>query len=319
MNGIRRRLATLATLVGRAGGLATGEVALLLAGRTRMAVPLTTSPRAVLAWAQARPPVEVVVAIVRAGGLLVGAYLLAVVALAIVGQVAGHRPTCRLAGRLLPAAAGRLLLLGAGAGVVSAVLAPAAGAAPAATPTLAGAAPPTAAAAPTLARATPPASATAPTLAQAPAPTLAGAAPPVRGAPTLARAAPANAPHTAAHPPAPLLRRVGGTSRPRLIRRTPPQPARDTARPAAPEVTSSVVTRAHWVEVRPGDSFWSIATAELTAARGRTPDVAEIAPYWSRLVAANHDHLPVPGQPDLLYPGDRVRVPPVPPVPPKRP
>ncbi|HET9071216.1 MAG TPA: hypothetical protein VFN60_04825 [Acidimicrobiales bacterium] len=38
-------------------------------------------------------------------------------------------------------------------------------------------------------------------------------------------------------------------------------------------------------------------------------DVAAVAAYWSRLIAANQDHLPVPGDPDLLFVGDRLVLP----------
>lgn len=64
-----------------------------------------------------------------------------------------------------------------------------------------------------------------------------------------------------------------------------------------------------WV-VRPGQSFWSIAEAVVASTAGERPaDVAAVAAYWSRLIAANQDHLPVPGDPDLLFVGDRLVLP----------
>jgi LysM domain len=62
--------------------------------------------------------------------------------------------------------------------------------------------------------------------------------------------------------------------------------------------------------VRPGDSFWSIAAAQLSQREDPPADEERIARYWSVLVRANLAHLPVPGHPDLLFTGDRVQLPP---------
>jgi hypothetical protein len=132
------------------------------------------------------------------------------------------------------------------------------------------------------------------------------------------------------------LRRLGSTSP-----RSTPQPAgRDTpgdgiprqkpthrhhakttdrqAREAKPpserrpgRATSSGESETTWVVVAPGDSFWSIASARVAAAIGGTPTTPQVARYWSRLIDANQDRLPVPGQPDLLFAGERLRTPPV--------
>jgi nucleoid-associated protein YgaU len=64
--------------------------------------------------------------------------------------------------------------------------------------------------------------------------------------------------------------------------------------------------------VQPGDSMWSIAASVLTRHLAATPKVGDIARYWLALIAANAPDLPVPGDPDLLYPGDTVRLPPPP-------
>jgi nucleoid-associated protein YgaU len=64
--------------------------------------------------------------------------------------------------------------------------------------------------------------------------------------------------------------------------------------------------------IRHGDSFWSIATARLETSTGDVPpDQEQIAHYWQALVQANLTMLPVPGHPDLLFPGDRIRLPPL--------
>lgn len=60
--------------------------------------------------------------------------------------------------------------------------------------------------------------------------------------------------------------------------------------------------------VHPGDHLWSIAESRLGAHLGRAPTDREVAPYWRALVAAN----PRLVDPDLLFPGDEVTVPPPP-------
>ncbi len=79
--------------------------------------------------------------------------------------------------------------------------------------------------------------------------------------------------------------------------------------------------------VAPGESFWSIAEAvvgkELTTSgpRAHAAELSQseragreqeaVARYWVALVAANLDRLPVRGDPDVLYVGDRVVLPPL--------
>lgn len=58
-----------------------------------------------------------------------------------------------------------------------------------------------------------------------------------------------------------------------------------------------------------GDHFWSIAEDELARARSRPVCDAEIDPYWRMLVDANRAEV---ADPDLLFPGQVVRVPDVP-------
>jgi nucleoid-associated protein YgaU len=57
-----------------------------------------------------------------------------------------------------------------------------------------------------------------------------------------------------------------------------------------------------WV-VDAGDSFWSIA--EDVVGLGRRTQA-----YWEQLIAANRHRLAVPDQPDLLFPGQRLTLPP---------
>jgi hypothetical protein len=81
---------------------------------------------------------------------------------------------------------------------------------------------------------------------------------------------------------------------------TPPIPA-----PPVPPPEESTVT------LGPGDHLWAVAERTVAAARGRDPVEREVARYWRRLVELNRPHLPDPADPDLVFPGDVVRLPPV--------
>lgn len=64
--------------------------------------------------------------------------------------------------------------------------------------------------------------------------------------------------------------------------------------------------------VRSGDHLWRIAETVLAKAHGSPQDDDTIAPYWLALVEANRSRLPDPDNPDLLYAGIQLHVPPVP-------
>ena len=64
--------------------------------------------------------------------------------------------------------------------------------------------------------------------------------------------------------------------------------------------------------VRPGDSLWSIAREALTTARGTAANDAVVADYWREVVEHNRDELADPTNPDLIFPGQDVRLPPIP-------
>ena len=64
-------------------------------------------------------------------------------------------------------------------------------------------------------------------------------------------------------------------------------------------------------QVKAGANLWTIARSELADATGRNPAelrAGEVAAYWVRIVAANRARLRS-GNPDLIYPGEYVRLP----------
>lgn len=62
--------------------------------------------------------------------------------------------------------------------------------------------------------------------------------------------------------------------------------------------------------VEPGDHLWAVAERQVAAVLGRRPSPGEMVGYWRRLVAANADVVRS-GDPDLIFPGERLRLPPV--------
>jgi len=77
---------------------------------------------------------------------------------------------------------------------------------------------------------------------------------------------------------------------------------------AEPDPRGAVADSA-W-QVRPGDSFWSIAREVLVQHGEDRPSDEEIADYWRRLLSANGAQLSSSDHPDLLFPGQIVEVPP---------
>ena len=86
--------------------------------------------------------------------------------------------------------------------------------------------------------------------------------------------------------------------------RVPPLPAFPyQTRPAGNE------SRPVDVAVRAGDNLWTMCRRHLTGVLGRRPTNEEIAPYWRMVIAANQPHL-ISGNPDLIYPGEVIALPP---------
>lgn len=91
----------------------------------------------------------------------------------------------------------------------------------------------------------------------------------------------------------------------------PPPAAPVTPPPARTPSTTPTPT----VTLGQGDHLWTVAERALTDAWHRTPSEAELVPYWRTLVEANRSSLADPANPDLVFPGQVVRLPPAPAVP----
>lgn len=81
--------------------------------------------------------------------------------------------------------------------------------------------------------------------------------------------------------------------------------------PATPVAPTAPASRT----VAFGDHFWRLAATSLEASLGRVPTAGEIAPYWLRLIAANRDRLVRRGDPDLIFAGQEMTMPPLTPGP----
>ncbi|MFN0029020.1 MAG: LysM peptidoglycan-binding domain-containing protein [Acidimicrobiales bacterium] len=80
-----------------------------------------------------------------------------------------------------------------------------------------------------------------------------------------------------------------------------------SAGPGAPGAPPAGTTPLTW-EVRQGDNLWDIATA-VQASVGATDDEA-VHGYWLELIAANRDRLSDPNNPDLIFMGQQLLLPP---------
>jgi nucleoid-associated protein YgaU len=80
-----------------------------------------------------------------------------------------------------------------------------------------------------------------------------------------------------------------------------------------PPITESATGQ---VTVEHGDNLWKIADAALTEAWGRPPTTSETTRYWHQVIEVNQDRLLPPRDPDLIFPGQVLDLPPVPHDPP---
>lgn len=85
-------------------------------------------------------------------------------------------------------------------------------------------------------------------------------------------------------------------------------PAMTTDHPHDPAGPTPAADGGVWT-VRSGDHLWHIAEQVMATHLGRTPDDAEVTPYWRRLVDHNRPRLPDPRNPDLVLPGLAIELP----------
>lgn len=115
-------------------------------------------------------------------------------------------------------------------------------------------------------------------------------------------------------PPRPAgLRRIGWTPTPAEIPPEPALPGGDAARPLHDRIRTRTFVDAPLagsIIVQAGDHLWSISHRHLEHTRDGAASTDSIAQYWREVVDANRDRLQS-GDPDLIYPGETVLLPPV--------
>ena len=60
----------------------------------------------------------------------------------------------------------------------------------------------------------------------------------------------------------------------------------------------------------PGDHLWGVSEQALSAHLGRPATDAEIDGYWRRVIDLNRDSLLDPDEPDLVFSGQVIELPP---------
>ncbi len=75
--------------------------------------------------------------------------------------------------------------------------------------------------------------------------------------------------------------------------------------PLTPYVAPTVTE----VVVEPGDHLWKISAGRLQVVLGREASNSEISPYWRTVIEENRAGLRS-GDPDLIYPGEVIALPP---------
>jgi len=88
-------------------------------------------------------------------------------------------------------------------------------------------------------------------------------------------------------------------------------PAEAEAEPGRPGAAVSPTPSTTTWALSPGEHLWYVAETHLAESWGRPGTDAEIASYWVALVERNRPALPDPANPDLVYPGFVVDLPPV--------
>jgi hypothetical protein len=136
----------------------------------------------------------------------------------------------------------------------------------------------------------------------------------VPGSATLERLDPGNGSATLTRVDRPRVADAGAASLTRLpdgaspARSVPPtQPAVPAPDRIAPSTPGPLPVHSSTWTVQRGDHLWSIAESTLHDAWHRPPSELEVDRYWSAIVRANRqvEH------PDLIFPGQRIQLPPI--------
>jgi nucleoid-associated protein YgaU len=95
-----------------------------------------------------------------------------------------------------------------------------------------------------------------------------------------------------------------------VMRHLPDHAARsaDSPPPVAPEPAPAAASTA---TIEPGDHLWGVAARTLADRWQRAPDDREVSTYVRALIEHNAERLAVPGEPDLVFPGQVFDLPPV--------
>ncbi|QGG95661.1 LysM peptidoglycan-binding domain-containing protein [Actinomarinicola tropica] len=262
-------------------------------------------------WWASTDPALAVGAVLRAGATGAAGYLLLVTVLDLLASAVGLHALARLARRMAPAAWRAVVLRPVAAGALALPVLAAPGVGPLLpTPASAeGAAPESADADRPVLTMTWAGSPDAPPTTLDPTPPSTAPAPPDVDATTTTTAP---RPPIDVPPPTISMLPPPTTSPPPATDVPEPAPSTAPAHPAEERADDRPADAGsadgHHVVVR-GDSFWRIAERHLRAAHGREPTSAEVGAYWRRLIAANEDRLPAPGNPDLIYAGMRLVLP----------
>jgi hypothetical protein len=314
--GLGDRWRGVAGLVAWFAGLAAAIWLLQVAGRGVLAPPPLTSLDGIGRWLEERDGVTVGFAVLRLLAVGVAWYLVVSTVVGLAVRLSGAGRMLRLADTATVPAVRRLLTGAAGLGVTATSVALAAVPLPAgplsAAPPASEPAPPEHPSPPAVMTRLPDGTATMRRLpAQEPSSTTTTAPP----APTATAPPTPAAPTTTAGPPTTVPPPPTSTTAPPAGSTSPTaQPAPPAATPTPPAHASPADEGDTWT-IEPGDHLWAVAEETLADAWGRAPDDDEVLGYWTVLVAVNRDRLADPGNPDLVFPGQVMVLPPVPPPP----
>jgi hypothetical protein len=277
---LRRALAA----AGWCAALAAAHAVLRASGSGALAAPAGD----LRSWLAGHDPAVAAMAFIRLGAVAGWWYMAGVTGLGVLSRVSGLPAAVRATDRFTVAPVRRLLHASLGAGVVVASLAAPAAADPGPRRDV-----------PVIRRLDGPAGHSEP--APEPAPPEPAPPEPIVTQPAPPPETPAPDPHAAPQPEA-------GTQP--VASETPPPPAPVPAEAEAEAAAAPLPATTHLVQ--PGESFWRIAHATLAAAHQRPPTAAEVAPYWRALIVANRTRLHNPDNPDLLFTGQQLDLPPIP-------